>query len=72
LRRQPRQRTTAEGRGIDGLCIAGNQPTIALALANQEIIDCIDGSITAPVADFVMLAALFTCRRSGSHARREN
>ena len=33
--------------GIDGSCIAGNQPTIALALANQEIIDCIDGAITA-------------------------
>jgi hypothetical protein len=72
LRRQAPQRTTAERGGIDGSCIAGNQPTIALALAEQEIIDCIDSSITAPVANFVMLAAPFTCRPSGSHTRREN
>src|ERR1700730_18052750 len=63
---QPRQRTDGERGGIDGSSIAGNQPAIALALANQEIIDGIDSAITAPVADFVMLATLFTCRRSGS------
>jgi hypothetical protein len=54
------------------LSIAGNQPTIALGLADKEIIEGIDSSITAPVANFVALAALFTCRRSGSHARRES
>jgi hypothetical protein len=72
VRRQAPQRTIAERGGIDGSSITGNQLTIALALADQGIINGIDSSITAPVADFVMLAALFTCRRSGSHARRES
>jgi hypothetical protein len=72
VRRQAPQRTIAGRGGIDGSSITGNQLTIALALADQGIINGIDSSITAPVADFVMLAALFTRRRSGSHARREN